>query len=44
MTALAKLLATHMMSPPLFHRDSVPIGPLDDFPPADLQSTPDTPL
>lgn len=42
--ALARLLAVQMMSPPLFQRDSKPLGPLDDFPAADAQITPDTPL
>jgi peptidase M42 family hydrolase len=41
--ALARLLAAQMMSAPLFQRDKAPLGPLADFPPADLQTTPDTP-
>jgi putative aminopeptidase FrvX len=42
--SLSRLLAAQMMSAPLFQRDDKPIGPLDDFPPADLQTTPDTPV
>jgi peptidase M42 family hydrolase len=42
--ALARLLAAQMMSDPLFQRDSKPLGPMDDFPSADAQTTPDTPL
>lgn len=42
--ALARLLAAHMMSPPLFQRDRVAIGPMADFPPADAQTTPDAPV
>ena len=42
--ALARLLTAQMASDPLFHRDRKPLGPLDDFPPADVQTTPDRPL
>jgi len=42
--ALARLLAAQMQSPPLFQRDKAPLGPLADFPPGDLQTTPDTPV
>jgi len=42
--ALARLLAAQMQSPPLFQRDSAPLGPMDDFPPAEVQTTPDTPI
>lgn len=38
--ALARLLVAYLTSPPLFHRDRTPLGPLDDFPPAEVQ-TPD---
>lgn len=41
--ALARLLAVQMMSAPLFQRDKAPLGPLADFPPAEMQTTPDTP-
>ncbi len=42
--SLARLLAAQMASEPLFHRDSKALGPLDDFPPAEVQTTPDRPL
>jgi peptidase M42 family hydrolase len=42
LVALARLLAAQMQSPPLFQRDRSPLGPLEDFPSADLQTTPDT--
>jgi peptidase M42 family hydrolase len=42
--ALARLLAAQMQSPPLFQRDSKALGPLADFPAAETQTTPDTPL
>jgi peptidase M42 family hydrolase len=42
--SLARLLAAQMLSPPLFQRDSKALGPLDDFPPGEMQTTPDTPL
>jgi peptidase M42 family hydrolase len=42
--ALSRLLAAQMQSPPLFQRDSTPLGPMDDFPPADVQTTPDHPI
>ncbi|WP_018990330.1 osmoprotectant NAGGN system M42 family peptidase [Aromatoleum toluclasticum] len=35
--ALARLLVVYLTSPPLFHRDRTPLGPLDDFPPAEMQ-------
>ncbi|MCW5650865.1 MAG: osmoprotectant NAGGN system M42 family peptidase [Ramlibacter sp.] len=38
--ALSRLLIAYMTSPPLFQRDAAPLGPLDDFPPAEVQ-TPD---
>lgn len=38
--ALARLLISYMTSPPLFQRDRKPLGPLADFPPAEVQ-TPD---
>lgn len=38
--ALARLLVAYVTSQPLFHRDRTPLGPLDDFPPAEIQ-TPD---
>ncbi|NMG29901.1 osmoprotectant NAGGN system M42 family peptidase [Aromatoleum evansii] len=38
--ALARLLIAYLTSPPLFHRDRSALGPLDDFPPAEVQ-TPD---
>ena len=41
--ALARLLAAQMQSPPLFQRDRAPLGPLADFPPAETQTTPDSP-
>lgn len=41
--ALARLLAAQMRSAPLFQRDSAPLGPLADFPRAELQTTPDFP-
>jgi peptidase M42 family hydrolase len=44
LVALARLLAAQMQSPPLFQRDRTPLGPIEDFPPADAQITPDTPL
>jgi hypothetical protein len=44
LVALARLLAAQMLSPPLFQRDRAAIGPLADFPSADLQTTPDTPV
>jgi peptidase M42 family hydrolase len=44
LVALARLLAAQMQSPPLFQRDRSAIGPLEDFPSADLQTTPDTPI
>ncbi len=42
--SLARLLAAQMESDPLFHRDRKPLGPLDDFPSAEVQTTPDRPL
>lgn len=41
--ALSRLLVAQMTSPPLFQRDSKELGPLGDFPAADVQITPDTP-
>lgn len=38
--ALSRLLIAYLTSPPLFHRDRSALGPLDDFPPAEMQ-TPD---
>ncbi|MDT3670399.1 MAG: osmoprotectant NAGGN system M42 family peptidase [Aromatoleum sp.] len=38
--ALARLLVAYLTSPPLFHRDRTPLGPMDDFPPGETQ-TPD---
>lgn len=35
--ALTTLLTRYVESPPLFKRDRAPIGPLGDFPPADVQ-------
>ncbi len=43
LVALARLLAAQMMSAPLFQRDRAALGPLDDFPPAEVQTTPDLP-
>jgi peptidase M42 family hydrolase len=42
--ALSRLLVAQMCSAPLFQRDSAQLGPLGDFPPAAVQTTPDTPL
>ncbi|NMF88311.1 osmoprotectant NAGGN system M42 family peptidase [Aromatoleum petrolei] len=36
--ALARLLIAYLCSPPLFHRDRAALGPLDDFPPAEMQT------
>ena len=41
LSALGRLLAAYMLSPPLFQRDVKALGPLGDFPPADCQLTPD---
>jgi peptidase M42 family hydrolase len=41
LVALAQLLAAQMTSAPLFQRDAAPLGPLADFPPAEVQTTPD---
>jgi peptidase M42 family hydrolase len=41
LVALARLLAAQMMSTPLFQRDREALGPLDDFPSAEAQVTPD---
>lgn len=41
LVALARLLAAQMTSAPLFQRDAAPLGPLADFPPAEVQTTPD---
>ena len=43
LVALARLLAAQMMSAPLFQRDSKPLGPMGDFPSAEVQTTPDLP-
>ena len=41
LVSLARLLAAQMTSAPLFQRDAAPLGPLADFPPAEVQTTPD---
>jgi len=38
--ALSELMIAYIISPPLFHRDRKPLGPLDDFPAPEMQ-TPD---
>jgi putative aminopeptidase FrvX len=43
LVSLARLLAAQMTSAPLFQRDAAPLGPLADFPPAEVQTTPDLP-
>lgn len=43
LVSLARLLAAQMTSAPLFQRDAAPLGPLGDFPPAEVQTTPDLP-
>lgn len=43
LVSLARLLAAQMTSDPLFQRDAAPLGPLADFPPAEVQTTPDLP-
>ena len=41
LSALGRLLAAYMLSPPLFQRDVKALGPLGDFPPAEGQITPE---